>query len=493
MTHARHYPIVPLYRAESVRELDRRAIEVHGIDGYDLMRRAGRRAFEILRGRWPEARAVTICCGGGNNGGDGYVVARLAKEAGLSVQLIAMKAPDELASTAAQAARDWLALGGTVENPDERLRGDVIVDALLGTGLDRPVRDDYARLIDHINDERRPVLAVDVPSGLNADTGMPQGRCVRAEATVTFIGRKRGLHTGQAGRWCGAVLFDSLETPPAIHEGMAADAMLLDASQLSGWLPPRPADTHKGDLGRLLVVGGNHGMAGAPVLAGRAALRTGSGLVTLATRAQNALLAPSIQPELMSHGVETLEAFEPLVERADILALGPGLGQDDWARALFKRAVESEHPIVVDADGLNLLAGEPTRRGNWILTPHPGEAARLLDTGVAEVQADRFAAVSALAERFEAVVVLKGHGSLVAGPGSGVAVCPHGNPAMASAGMGDALTGIVASLMGQGLGPFDAACAGVLVHALAGDRAARERRQVLAGDLIEALARVLPT
>ncbi len=225
----------------------------------------------------------------------------------------------------------------------------------------------------------------------------------------------------------------------------------------------------------------------------RAALRTGSGLVTLATRAQNALLAPSIQPELMSHGVETLEAFEPLVERADILALGPGLGQDDWARALFKRAVESEHPIVVDADGLNLLAGEPTRRGNWILTPHPGEAARLLDTGVAEVQADRFAAVSALAERFEAVVVLKGHGSLVAGPGSGVAVCPHGNPAMASAGMGDALTGIVASLMGQGLGPFDAACAGVLVHALAGDRAARERRQVLAGDLIEALARVLPT
>ncbi len=483
---------MPLYRAESVRELDRRAIEIHGIDGYDLMRRAGRRAFEILRGRWPEARAVTICCGGGNNGGDGYVVARLAKEAGLSVQLIAMKAPDELAGKAAQAARDWLALGGTVENPDERLRGDVIVDALLGTGLDRPVRDDYARLIDHINDASRPVLAVDVPSGLNADTGMPQGRCVHAEATVTFIGRKRGLHTGQAGRWCGAVLFDALETPPEIHEGMPPDATLLDAAQLPGWLPPRPADTHKGDLGRLLIVGGNHGMAGAPVLAGRAALRTGSGLVTIATRAQNALLAPSIQPELMSHGVETLEAFEPLAERADTLALGPGLGQDDWARALFKRAVESAHPIVVDADALNLLASEPTRRGNWILTPHPGEAARLLDTGVAEVQADRFAAVSALAERFEAVVVLKGHGSLVAGPGSGVAVCPHGNPAMASAGMGDALTGIVASLMGQGLGPFDAACAGVLTHALAGDRAARERRQVLAGDLIEALARVLP-
>lgn len=483
---------MPLYRAESVRELDRLAIEGHGIDGYELMRRAGRRAFEILRSRWPEARAVTICCGAGNNGGDGYVMARLAREAGLSVQLIAMKAPGELSGAAAQAARDWLALGGTVEVPDERLRGDVIVDALLGTGLDRPVRDDHARLIDHINDARRPVLAVDIPSGLNADTGMPQGHCVRADATVTFIGRKRGLYTGQAGRWCGVVLFDSLDTPLEIQRGVAPDATLLDTTHLPGWLPPRRADMHKGELGRLLVVGGNHGMAGAAILAGYAALRSGSGLVTLATRAAHATLAPSVQPELMCHGVETPDRFESLAERADVLALGPGLGHDDWARALWKRALEHEAPVVVDADALNLLADTPTRRGNWILTPHPGEAARLLRTSVADVQADRFAAASGLAERFDAVVILKGHGSLVAGPGAVVAVCPFGNPAMASAGMGDALTGIVASLLGQGLSPMEAACCGVLAHALAGDLAAQGRRQILASDLIESLSSVLP-
>ncbi|NBB93754.1 MAG: NAD(P)H-hydrate dehydratase [Gammaproteobacteria bacterium] len=492
MHHVRHYPIVPLFRAESVRALDRLAIEAHGIDGYDLMRRAGRRAFEVLRGRWPEARALTICCGGGNNGGDGYVLARLAGEAGLLVQLIAMKAPDELSGTAGQAARDWLASGGTIEGPDERLRGDVVVDALLGTGLDRPVRDDYARLIDHINDTGRPVLAVDVPSGLNADTGMPLGHCVRASATVTFIGRKRGLHTGQAGRWCGKVLFDALETPPEIRASLAPDAELLSATQLERWLPPRAADTHKGDLGRLLIVGGNRGMAGAPILAGRAALRAGSGLVTLATREENATVAPAIQPELMSHGVETLEAFAPLVDRADVLALGPGLGQDDWSQALWRAALDSDRPLVVDADALNLLAKQPARRGNWILTPHPGEAARLLETGVADVQADRFAAVAALAERFDAVVVLKGHGSLVAAQGATTAVCPYGNPAMASAGMGDALTGIVAAMLGQGLSPFDAACCGVLAHALAGDRAARGRRQILAGDLIASIPNVLP-
>ncbi len=492
MTHAPHYPTVPLYRAASVRELDRLAIENHGIDGYDLMRRAGRRAFEILRGRWPEARTVSICCGGGNNGGDGYVMARLARESGLAVQLIAMKAPDQLSGTAAQAANDWLAAGGMAESPDERLRGDVVVDALLGTGLDRPVRDDYARLIDRINDTGRPVLSVDVPSGLDADTGIPLGRCTRADATVTFIGRKRGLYTGQAGRWCGAVLFDALDTPAATHAAIDADATLLQAGRLHAALPARPADTHKGDLGRLLIVGGNHGMAGAPVLAGRAALRTGSGLVTLATRAAHATLAPALQPELMSSGVETLEDFEPLIESADVLALGPGLGRDDWAQALWNRSVEQDCALVVDADGLNLLAARPTRRGNWILTPHPGEAARLLDTGIAEIQADRFAAAAALAERFDAVVILKGHGSLVAGPGAAAAVCAYGNPAMASAGMGDALTGIVASLLGQGLKPYEAACCGVLAHALAGDRAARGRRQILAGDLIKALAGVLP-
>lgn len=483
---------MPLYRAAAVGELDRQAIETHGIDGYELMGRAGRRAFALLRARWPEARAVTVCCGGGNNGGDGYVVARLAAEIGLAVQLIAMKAPDELSGTARQAADDWLAIGGTIEPPNERLRGDVIVDALLGTGLDRPVRDDYARLIEHVNDCRRPVLAIDVPSGLSADTGMPLGTSVRAEATITFIGRKQGLYTGRAGRFCGAVVFDALETPPAIHDAVEADAELLTRAHLSTWLTPRPPDTHKGDLGRLLVIGGNRGMSGAPVLAGTAALHAGSGLVSLATRCEHAALAPVRRPELMSHGIDTLDDLAGLLEASDAIALGPGLGQDDWAQALWRRSVAADKPLVVDADALNLLAQAPMTRQDWILTPHPGEAARLLGTGTAEIQGDRFAAVGELAERYTATVVLKGHGSLIAAPDGRLAVCPHGNPAMASAGMGDALTGVVASLRGQGLPAFEAACCGVLAHALAGDRAARGRRQIIASELIAQLGRILP-
>ena len=456
------------------------------------MNRAGARAFATLMARWPETRAITVCCGGGNNGGDGYVVARLALESGLGVQLIAMKSPEELSGDAARAARDWQQSGGKIEPADERLRGDVIVDALLGTGLDRPVRDDYARLIEHINDAGHPVLAIDVPSGLSADTGMPQGTSVRAEVTVSFIGRKRGLYTGQAGRWCGERVFDDLEVPKSIYESVEPDADLLGPSRLKEWLKPRAPDTHKGELGTVLVVGGNDGMAGAPVLAAQAALRTGSGLVHVATRATHSTLAASVQPEIMGHGVEELDELKPLLDAADVIALGPGLGRNDWAGAIWRRILACEKPLVLDADGLNLLTDSPMQRDNWILTPHPGEAARLLGSSVPEVQADRFVAVRELAERYGATVVLKGHGSLIADSDGRVAVCPFGNPAMASAGMGDALTGIIASLRGQGLDEFDAACCGVLVHALAGDRAAINRRQILASDLIDALMRVLP-
>ena len=481
-----------LYRAEQVRELDRLAIEVHGIDGYELMNRAGLRVFQTLRGRWPEARALTICCGGGNNGGDGYVVARLAREAGLNIHLIALKSPDELGGDAARAARDWRDGGGKVESLGERFRGDVIVDAMLGTGLDRPVEGDYARLIEHVNDAGRPVIAVDVPSGLSADSGMPTGPCVRADATVSFIGNKRGLFTGQAGRWCGDRVFDDLKVPGEIYEIVSADAILLAADDLRKWLPPRLPDSHKGALGHVLVIGGDHGMAGAPILAGRAALRAGSGLVSLATRADHAYTAIAVQPELMAHGVEDLQALEHLMARADVIALGPGLGQSQWSELLWKQALAAKQPLVLDADGLNLLTGQSVNRDHLVITPHPGEAARLLDCSAAEVQSDRFAAVRELARRYAATVVLKGHGSLIADRDGQVCVCRHGNPAMASAGMGDALTGLIASFLGQGLSDFDAACCGVLAHALAGDVAARGRRQILASDLIESLNKVLP-
>jgi len=481
-----------LYRAEQVRELDRRAIEDHGIDGYTLMRRAGAAAFGVLRARYPEARRVLVCCGGGNNGGDGYVIARLALEAGMHIDLYPQSPTDNLKGDAERAAADYRVAGGALAGEAGPRYADVVVDALLGTGLDRAVRDDYAELIQRINGSGVPVLAVDVPSGLHADTGMPLGTAVRANVTVSFIGRKRGLETGLAPDHVGDLVFAGLDTPDAIHNGMTPDARRLDAAYPARVLPRRNTCTHKGDLGHVLVCGGDEGMPGACVLAARAALTAGSGLVSVATRRDHALSLASGLPEAMWADGEDGATLERLAGRAGVIALGPGLGRSEWSRAVWKRLLGCSVPVVLDADGLNLLAEHGFEREHWILTPHPGEAARLLRCSVDEIQRDRFAAVRSLAARFNAVVVLKGAGSLVADPNGRVAVCPFGNPAMASAGMGDALTGIVASLVGQGLKPYAAARAGTVLHARAGDAAARGRRAILAGELIDALPRVLP-
>ncbi len=482
----------PLYRAEQVRELDRRSIEDHGIDGYTLMCRAGSALFGAIRARWSEARRLLVCCGGGNNGGDGYVVGRLALEAGMQVRIYAQSPPDKLRGDAARAFEDWRSAGGELVDRAEPTDADVVVDALLGTGLDRPVRNDYAALIGRINASGVPVVAVDVPSGLSADTGMPQGTSIRADVTVSFIGRKRGLETGRAGDFVGRLLFADLETPASIHEDLGPDAWRLDASAPRSVLPPRLPSTHKGDLGHVLVCGGDHGMPGACLLAARAALVAGSGLVSIATRAAHSIaLAPGL-PEAMWADGEDGERLDALAGRADAIALGPGLGRSEWSRSVFDRVFGFDGPLVVDADGLNLLAGRSGSRDEWVLTPHPGEAARLLECGVDEIQGDRFAAAREIAARYRAVAVLKGAGTLIADPSGDVAVCPFGNPAMATAGMGDALTGIIASLLGQGVPAYPAACAGVVLHARAGDAAAVDRRSILAGELIDALPSVLP-
>ncbi len=483
-----------LYRAEQVRELDRRAIEQHGIPGYSLMQRAGAVAFRLLRVRWPEARRILVCCGGGNNGGDGYVVARLALEAGLEVCLLAATAPARLSGDAARAAADWS--GGVVEDVDPA-GFDVVVDALLGTGLEQAVREPLARLIERLDRARaagrvRGMLAIDVPSGLNADTGMPMGTALHADVTVSFIGRKRGLFTGRAAEFCGDLEYGDLGVPAQAFDDLEPDALLLNRDSVERALPPRQAASHKGQLGHVLVLGGDYNYPGACLLTARAALVAGSGLVSVATRREHALALAAGLPEAMWADGEDGEVLGGLLERVDVLALGPGLGRSDWSRALWFRAMSSDRPLVLDADGLNLLAEQSCARGRWILTPHPGEAARLLGSNTSEVQRDRFAAVRELARRHDAVVVLKGAGSLVAEPDGRVAVCPCGTPAMATAGMGDALTGIIASLLGQGLDPGSAARTGVVLHARAGELAAAGRRSILTRDLIDALPGVLP-
>lgn len=478
-----------LYVAAQVRELDRRAIEGCGIPGYTLMQRAAAAAWRTLGERVGCPQRVVVICGPGNNGGDGYELAVLAQADGARVEVLHVGALPQTGD-AGRACQAWQSVGGSLNAFDGDLpKTDWVVDALYGTGLSRAPDGAAAAAIEAMVNARTKgahVLAVDVPSGLDASTGEVPGVCVEADLTVSFIGNKLGLWTGRGPAVAGQRYFDALQVPDAVHDNMAPDALLQVAHQLQQ-LGRRARDAHKGQSGHVLVVGGNHGMAGAAVLAGRAALRAGAGLVSLATRPEHVAIAGAVQPELMAHGVDAVAQLAPLLERADVVALGPGLGQDAWARALFAHVLTAGRPMVVDADALNLLARLPRQNEQWILTPHPGEAARLLQCSVAEVQADRRAAAMAIRRQFGGAVVLKGAGSLIAGSTT-VEVCPFGNPGMGVAGMGDTLTGIVAALRAQGFGVDAAAALGVLVHARAGDRAASAgERGLLPSDLLLAI------
>jgi hydroxyethylthiazole kinase-like uncharacterized protein yjeF len=487
---------VPLYTAAQVRELDRVAIETHGIPGYELMCRAGAALQHELRQAGSEDATVCVVCGPGNNGGDGYVLARLLRQSGRAVRLLSLAPHERLKGDALRAADDWIAAGGEIEPFMGELpaAAGLLVDALLGTGLDRDVEGDYARAIDSLNRHTAPTLAVDIPSGLHADSGRELGTAVVARITVTFIGRKRGLYTGAGVRCAGRVVFDDLGVPDGVYACCEAGAGLMRRPALGRLATARAADAHKGSFGHVLVVGGAPGMSGAARLAAEAAARCGAGLVTVATAPAHAGLLNAGRPELMVHAVERPAQLAPLLARASVVALGPGLGQGDWSRRLFERALDSGLPLVVDADALNLLARDPLRRDNWVLTPHPGEAARLLHTdSAAVVQRDRFGAVSELQARYGGVVVLKGPGTLVAAGAQPLRLCSLGNPGMASGGVGDVLTGVIAGLRAQGLAAFDAAGAGVCLHAAAADAVAAEQGQrgLLAGDLIPAIRALL--
>ncbi len=478
-----------LYTVDQVRALDRHVIEVLGIPGFELMRRAAAAALACLRRRWPQARRLAIWCGPGNNGGDGYLLGALAREAGLVVELVAVSG--KAAGDALKARTAFEFAGGRVHLLEDMAGwpvADIHVDALYGSGLNRAPESPVAELIKRINDCGRPVLALDVPSGLDADLGNCPGMAVRATATVCFIAAKRGLYTGAGPDLVGQLELDALQLPDVAWEDQSPAAQLLHPDAL----PPRRRTAHKGDSGHLLVIGGEQGMAGAIRLCGEAALRAGAGLVSVATHLGHVPALNAGRPELMAHGVSGPQALEPLLDRADVLAVGPGLGQAAWGHALWLTALDSGLPLVLDADGLNLLVREPRRFDRAaVLTPHPGEAARLLGTDIATVQADRFAAVRELAGRFGAVVVLKGAGSLVAHPDGRLAVCPWGNPGMATGGMGDVLTGVVGALLAQGATAWEAACLGTGLHARAGDAAARNgERGLLASDLMAPLRRL---
>jgi NAD(P)H-hydrate epimerase len=481
-----------VYSTAQVRELDAAAIATCGVTAYELMCRAGQAALRVLARRWPSARVLAVACGGGNNAGDGLVVARLAKAAGFGVRVLLVAGADGFRGAAAQAAADARGAGVVLEPfAAARLRGaDVVVDALLGTGLARPVTGELRAAIDAIDAAGVPVLALDVPSGLDADSGWPMPVAIRAAVTVTFVGLKQGLFLGAAVDHCGEIEFAGLDLPPTLGARLAPALERVMLGDLRRALPRRSRSAHKGTAGRLLLVGGGPGMAGAIRLAAEAALRVGAGLVYVATHPDNVAAVLAGRPEIICHSASSDRDLDSFMRLADGAVLGPGLGQTAWAEGLWRCLVASDLPLVVDADGLNLLAAERRARGAWLLTPHAGEAARLLRCEVADVQRDRRAAVRSLATTFAAHVILKGPNSLVGAPGEDerLVVCDRGNPGLATGGTGDVLAGVLGSLLVQTRDLGLAARAGVLLHALAGDAAAADgERGTLASDLLPRL------
>jgi len=471
-----------LYLAEQVREMDRMAIEDYAIPGIDLMRKAGRQVFDLIQEHYA-SMAIVVFCGAGNNAGDGYVIATLAKQAGIEVDVYYLSNPDKLKGDAAAAYQDYIAAGGQViafEN-SLQLSDCIVVDALLGTGLDRMVSGKFAEAISCINQSKMPVVAVDIPSGLNADTGNIMGCAVQALWTVSFIGLKRGMFTGFAADYCGQIIYSSLDIPDVIFKLIKPVAKLITQPVLV----KRQRTAHKGHHGHVLLVGGNDGFSGAIRLAAEAALRSGAGLVSVATRKSHAAYINIANPELMCHGIENSDELEGLIDKASVIVIGPGLGQSDWAKRLFECVLKSNKPLVVDADALNLLAKQTIQRDNWVLTPHPGEAARLLDCLTNMIAEDRFLTVSQLQNNYGGVAVLKGAGTLING-GKEVSISTTGNPGMASGGMGDVLAGLIGGLIAQKYTLSQAAQIAVYIHGEAADLSAEAKgeRGMLASDLM---------
>lgn len=481
-----------LYSAAQVRALDAYAIESLGVPGYTLMKRAGEAALRYLRSRWPTAYRIVIVCGSGNNGGDGYVLARFAQAAGLTVSVLSTAPESQLKGDARHAFDDFSTSGGRAQPFSEALLGDgeVIVDAILGTGIRGAVREELVPVIEAINGSGRPVFALDVPSGLDSDRGIAVGATVRADCTVSFVGLKTGLMIGDGPEFAGTVYFDDLEvSAPANDKNFKPRLERIQDSEILQALPRRARGAHKGDFGRVLIIGSGVGMPGAVRLAGEACMRVGAGLVTVAVAPDNVQAIASGRPELICLPLSDANTLREPIERASVIAIGPGLGRSAWARAALDVVLESDKPLVLDADALNLVAESgPMTRDNWILTPHPGEAARLIGGQTDDVQLDRLSALGGLVERYGGTVVLKGAGTLVGAPGRIPGVCERGNPGMASAGMGDVLTGAIAGILAQCRDPWLAARVGVLTHAMAGDAVARNgERGLLASDVAREL------
>jgi hydroxyethylthiazole kinase-like uncharacterized protein yjeF len=524
-----------LYTAEQVRALDALLVEHIPISALKLMRRAATVVLSVISQRWPQLRRLVVFVGTGNNGGDGYYIAALAAAEGIKVQVLECGDLDRLRGDAASAREEALANGVSCKQCDILLdlasaefgQETVLVDALLGIGHSGPLRGAYEPIIDWMNGSGLSIVSVDVPSGLNCDTGHVAEVAICASMTVCLVALKQGLFTGNGPEQAGEIVFHDLGMPEALKTNPVARSTAstrIDINYVSSMLKPRRLDAHKGDCGNVLVLGGDVGYGGAALMAAEAAARMGAGTVSLVTRSPHVTASLARRPEIMVRAIEEPDAFGSeqllaLMQKASVIVVGPGLGNSNWSYSLLRQALEfagSHLPVVLDADALNLLAETSELNEDplisegrtmcmhspqWVLTPHPGEAARLLKNTVEQVQEDRFAAARSLQAKFGGAVLLKGAGSLLCCPGevvnfepepARVEVCTEGNPGMASGGMGDVLSGMLGGLIAQGLSVSDALRCGVCMHGEAADLAAvsEGERGLLATDLFDHIRRL---
>lgn len=508
----RYQYIYYCYSNEAVQNIDFQMVNQGFVENsYTLMLRAAKALFNFINHNYSHIENISIVCGAGNNAGDGYALARLLKlhekEPQIKVRLISIIDPENLAGDAHTAYLDWLDCDGTVElMADSHFSAtDLIVDALIGTGLNRPLEDEWYDTVAAINNSCKPVLAVDIPSGLDADSGASYGITIEADHTVTFIAQKMGMYTAQARNYCGKIHFASLGVDDSLYEQIKHHAILMEWNNLLTKLPSRNPISNKGEHGHLLIIGGDYGMAGACLIAGEAALRAGAGLVSIATRKENTNAITSARPELMVHGIEHADELELLLKKATAIAIGPGLGTKQWGVALLNkiikfikqqyRSTKQTVHCVFDADALNIMA-----QHNWLIqsdeiiyTPHFAEATRLLKykSELPTIDNNRFDMIIKLQKKYHGIFVLKGPGTLV-NIKEDTAICPYGNAGMASAGMGDSLTGIIGALLAQKVSIIDSACLGVCLHAKAGDLAAKEGKNgMLVSDLFPKIRKLM--
>lgn len=481
---------INLYQAKQVYQLDQLAMQQDGQSSRQLMGKAAMAVWRSVECRWPSIKHVVIFAGCGNNGGDAFALAGLLKKSGVTVDLIVLGELLQQSNESRSFRESWEQGGGLTQQWTGSIPDcDLIIDGLLGIGLSRDLDENWSSMIKNINNKNALRVCIDIPSGLNADTGMAMPVAIQADLTVTFIARKIGCYLADGADYCGEIEFDDLGLSRASAEKEPVCAQLLEPHNIE--LPAqRKNNSYKNQFGHVVVIGGGQGMSGAARLAGISALRCGAGLVSLCVHPDNVISASSQHAELM---VSDWNALDETVNRASVVVIGPGLGESPQSKEILNKLSAIDKPVVIDADALQPEFIDSLTTQNCVITPHPGEASRLLKCTPRQIQQNRMASLQKLTKKWNVVTVLKGAGSLVGKQHEVLKLCQHGHAGMATAGMGDVLSGMIAAFMAQGLTPLNAAQTGVLVHALAAEYYANKRdaSSLIASDVIDRISLVV--